>query len=286
MATNHHNCYFASGILQNILKVCRPGSLHFVAYPGKNRADFPVLEQSWFCHCWQGLWSSALFLHWVRMELWIMGLWIYIWHSRTILVNDWQLLIYWLAVADDYCCTNKMFFNLIKKYQGKQKQQPNLASAVKAFVTWKTKTKKRRKRKCFLKCMVTHFSHNPYKVCMTGLLGESSEGFCSELEALPFSSQTFCLHDHHEVRCWLMKCMMMNAICFRSLILAYWCLGLLCSDNNYALNCHHHRFPPPLESSVPWLTLLYISVSCCTRLHISQSCQILTHKCLKLKTST
>ena len=68
IATNHHNYYFASGILQNILKVCRPGSLHFVAYPGKNRADFPVLDSAtagkvcgvWLCFCIELEWNYEL----------------------------------------------------------------------------------------------------------------------------------------------------------------------------------------------------------------------------------
>ena len=42
---------------------------------------------------------------------------------------------------------------------------------------------------CFVESMVTHSSHNSYKVGMTGLLGESSEGFRSKPKVL--SAQTF-----------------------------------------------------------------------------------------------
>ena len=69
---------------------------------------------------------------------------------------------------------------------------------------------------CFLESMATHSSHNSYKVGMIALLGGSSEGFRSKLQA-PFSHRklsvwppwrtmlTCEMHDHSSL---------MNVICF------------------------------------------------------------------------
>ena len=51
---------------------------------------------------------------------------------------------------------------------------------------------------CFVKSMVTHSSHNSYKIGMIGLLGESSEWFRSKLSSQTFSLITMLTGEMHD----------------------------------------------------------------------------------------
>ena len=61
---------------------------------------------------------------------------------------------------------------------------------------------------CFVKSMATHSSHNSYKIGMTGLLGKVVKG--SAVSSKRPSLVANFPSDHHEVRCWQVKCTMIR----------------------------------------------------------------------------